>query len=127
MKRDNLPYDRLLAQERLIVAVTEALWEELERAGVRRADLADRLGVSKAYVTQALNGGQNLTLRTLADFAWALDAVVRVQLYPHALNESGYLLSESTARVRPERQYQLTEFEPPAPVESRAVRATYAA
>ena len=31
---------RLVAQERLIAQVTEALWQEMEAAGVNKADLA---------------------------------------------------------------------------------------
>ncbi len=46
------------------------------REGITKAALARRLGKSKAYVTQALSGGRNMTLRTLAEFAWACGASV---------------------------------------------------
>jgi len=70
---------RLLRQEELILEVTEALSEALEQQRVTKAALAARLGRSKAFVTQILAGGRNLTLRTLADVADALGCEVRVQ------------------------------------------------
>ncbi len=65
-------FARLLAQEELILEVTEALCGLLEKEGVSRAQLARRLGKSKGFVSQLLGGGRNLTLRTLADVLGAL-------------------------------------------------------
>jgi transcriptional regulator with XRE-family HTH domain len=65
-------YKRLLAQEELIMEVTELLCQLLEKEGVSRRDLAKRLNRSKGFVSQLLNGGRNLTLRTVADIAAAL-------------------------------------------------------
>lgn len=62
------------------MSVTELIYEEMERAGVRKIDLAEALGTSKANITQALGGGQNLTLRTLADLAWAMKRQVRIAM-----------------------------------------------
>lgn len=62
----------LLAEEEFIVAVTEAIAAEMHRQGKTKADLAMHLGKSKAYVTQLLCGSRNMTLRTLADIAFAL-------------------------------------------------------
>jgi|GEM_PF-3045789 len=47
--------------------------------GINAAELARRMGTSKAYVSQLLDGG-NFTLLTMVKVAMALDAVVRVQL-----------------------------------------------
>lgn len=63
---------RLVHQERLLLEVTELLAEEMKRRGVSRAELAKRLGKSKAFVTQVLRGRHNMTVRTLADLTWAL-------------------------------------------------------
>jgi transcriptional regulator with XRE-family HTH domain len=43
----------------------------LAEHGVTRQELADRLGKSKGYVSQLLNGERNMTLRTLADLGHA--------------------------------------------------------
>lgn len=81
-KRTEIPRERLREQERLIVKVTEAIARQMLTSGVRKSDLAERLGTSKAYITQALAGGQNLTLRTLADLAWALRCQADLELAP---------------------------------------------
>jgi len=65
-------FRRLLAQEELILEVTEVLCGLLEDEKVSRKELADRLGKTKGFVSQLLNGGRNLTLRTLADILHVL-------------------------------------------------------
>lgn len=61
---------REYAQERCIVAITEALGAAMERASINRTELAKKLGVSKSHVSQ-LFAGRNLTLRTIGDVLWA--------------------------------------------------------
>lgn len=71
---------RMYAQEGLILEVAEQVWAALERRGVNKQELAQRLGTGKSHVTQVLNGGRNMTLRTLSDIAEALNQRVHVQL-----------------------------------------------
>jgi transcriptional regulator with XRE-family HTH domain len=72
-KRQKEPdYERLLAQERLILDATEAVVGLLEEEKVSRQELARRLGKSKGFVSQLLSGERNMTLRTLADLGHAL-------------------------------------------------------
>ena len=70
---------RLLEQESALVAATEMIAKLMEERKVSRAELARRLGKSKAFVTIVLRGPRNMTLRTLADLAWALGSRVRFQ------------------------------------------------
>jgi len=69
--------------EKMLALVTqltnEVNWHMRER-GLTRADLAARMGVSPGRVSQILGGGENLTLRTLAALATALDARFDVEL-----------------------------------------------
>jgi transcriptional regulator with XRE-family HTH domain len=74
-------FRRLFAQEDLILEVTEKLCELLEQEKVSRKELADRLGKTKGFISQLLNGGRNLTLRTVADILHVLG--YRVSLIPH--------------------------------------------
>jgi transcriptional regulator with XRE-family HTH domain len=74
-------FRRLFAQEDLIMEVTETLCELLEREKVSRKELAERLGKSKGFVSQLLNGGRNLTLRTVADILHVLG--YKVSLTPY--------------------------------------------
>lgn len=62
---------REYARERCIVALTEVLAAIMKEAGLSRAQLAKRLGVSKAHISQVLNGSRNMTLATVADVLWA--------------------------------------------------------
>ena len=62
---------REYAQERAIVAVTEAVERAIEQAGISRTEIAKRLGASKGHITQVLSGTRNMTLRTLGDLLWA--------------------------------------------------------
>jgi len=74
-------FRRLLAQEELILEVTEVLCGLLEEEKLSRKELADRLGKTKGFVSQLLNGGRNLTLRTVADILHVLG--YKVSLVPH--------------------------------------------
>jgi antitoxin component HigA of HigAB toxin-antitoxin module len=73
-------HQRLFAQEGLILEATEEVWAAMERTGKSKADLARMLNTSKANITQVLNGSRNLTLRTLADIAFALGQTVKLQI-----------------------------------------------
>jgi transcriptional regulator with XRE-family HTH domain len=74
-------FAKLMAQGDLIMEVTETLCELLEKEKVTRKELADRLGKTKGFVSQLLNGGRNLTLRTVADIIHVLG--YKVSLTPY--------------------------------------------
>ena len=69
---------RLLREEELILDVTEAVSAVMQEAGISKAQLAKRMGRTKGFITQLLSGGRNLTLRTLAGLADALEARVAI-------------------------------------------------
>lgn len=73
-------FDRLVRQEELILQVTEALTQALDEAGVKKTELAKRLGKTPGFVSQVFGGGRNLTLRTIADIAGALSLRPRLEL-----------------------------------------------
>lgn len=74
--------ERLLAEEALLLAAAAELERQMQTANVTKSQLAERLGQSKAHVTQVLTGQRNMTLRTLADLAWAMEATVSVHVMP---------------------------------------------
>jgi transcriptional regulator with XRE-family HTH domain len=57
------------AEEALIVEVAEQIWAAMDAAKVSKSEIAARLGKSKAFISQMLNGSRNMTLRSLADLA----------------------------------------------------------
>ena len=71
---------RLLREEELILDVTEAVSAAMQEAGISKAQLAKRMGRTKGFITQLLSGGRNLTLRTLAGLADALEARVTITI-----------------------------------------------
>ena len=64
------------------LAIAEMLAGRMEQLNISRTELARRLGVTRARVTQILAGYSNLTVGTLAAAAAALEARVYVELVP---------------------------------------------
>src|SRR5687767_3852251 len=73
---------RLFQQERVILEATMRICEIMEEKNVSRKELADRLGKSKAHVSQLLDGEQNMTLRTLSDLFVALGVAAHIHCGP---------------------------------------------
>ncbi len=65
--------------EGLLYDLTEQVVEAMERSGVSRAQLAEKLGTNRAYITQFLRGKPNTTLRTLVRLAAALGIELQVR------------------------------------------------
>ena len=71
---------------RIVQGASEVIRALMESQGVSKAELARRVGKSRAYVTQSLGGDRNMTLSTLARFADALNADATVDLKPRDEN-----------------------------------------
>jgi transcriptional regulator with XRE-family HTH domain len=95
-RRTEATYDQMLEQERLILAATELIEELLAKHGLSRKGLADRLGKSKAHVTQLLSGDRNFTLRTLADVTYELGHRVHLEAQPLAEPPSAWYVQRRT-------------------------------
>jgi DNA-binding phage protein len=63
-----------------ITEFIEDVWRLMEEQKVSLAELARRLGTSRAYVTKLLGGNANFTLQTMAKVAMALGAQVHVHV-----------------------------------------------
>ena len=63
-----------------IVEFSEDIWRLMEEQKVSRAELARRLGTSRAYVTKLLGGNANFTLHTMTKVAMALGATIHVHV-----------------------------------------------
>lgn len=66
----------------VLLDVTEGIVKRMIEQGVRRTDLAERLGTSRAYVTKLLDGQENMTLKTLVRVANALEMKVDTKFVP---------------------------------------------
>jgi len=60
-------------EENAIISLTEDVCVAMERAGISRTELARRLGTSPVYITKALRGDVNFTIKTMVRLALALD------------------------------------------------------
>lgn len=56
---------------RLAFLATTAIERAMKRLGLKRSDVADRLGVPRSRVTKVLDGETNMTLKTFASFGLA--------------------------------------------------------
>jgi plasmid maintenance system antidote protein VapI len=63
-----------------VVEFTEDLWRLMEEQKVSRAELARRIGTSRAYITKLLGGNANFTLMTMVKLAMALGGAVHVHI-----------------------------------------------
>jgi transcriptional regulator with XRE-family HTH domain len=81
---------------RIVQGASEVIRALMEQQGVHKAELARRVGKSRAYVTQSLSGDRNMTLGTLASFANALNADAVIDLQPRPEN-SGRLVPKRPA------------------------------
>jgi transcriptional regulator with XRE-family HTH domain len=84
-------FRRLLSVEALVVEASEVIARLMAEQNVSKADLARRLHKSRAWVTQLLSGKANMTVRTLAEVAYTLDAEVKLQAQPPGWTMSGRL------------------------------------
>lgn len=68
--------------EGLKVEISEQIYLAMQRDDVSNAELARRLGKSRAYVTKILSGNVNFTLETLVAIAEALNYEVKFEMTP---------------------------------------------
>ena len=59
---------------------TEDLARLMKEQSVNRAELARRMGTSRAYITKMLGGNANFTLLTMVKLAMALDGAVHIHI-----------------------------------------------
>ncbi|WKK20836.1 helix-turn-helix domain-containing protein [Streptomyces olivoreticuli] len=76
-----------LAGARVARHATASLAGLVAERGMSRKELADRMGVSPGRVSQILSGDENLTLRSLAAVAEALEVGVEVCFFEQTSTE----------------------------------------
>ena len=108
---------RLLAHERLITEVTEALWEAMQRADVSKSELASRLGKTKGHVSQLFSGSRNMTLRTLAEISEVLDCTVSISIRPRGDQNALPLTPEQRAELEHRLDAYASDGNPGRPAE----------
>jgi transcriptional regulator with XRE-family HTH domain len=81
-------------KERATLEFGQQLAHALAANGMSRAQLARNLGKTRAYVTQVMRDGQNLTIKTMAELAGACGHELHIKLHQRVA-EGGPIYSES--------------------------------
>ena len=74
-------------RERLAVWTLDHIAALMQDQGITKADIARALGTSRAHISQLFGGEGNITLRTLADLAFACGSRVVVTTEPLCAGE----------------------------------------
>jgi len=82
MLMEDPEYRRLYAIEGLVADAAELVARLMKEENLTKADLARRLGKSRAWITQVLSGKANMTIRTFAELVYALGAGVMLSAQP---------------------------------------------
>jgi transcriptional regulator with XRE-family HTH domain len=101
-------FRKLYAIEGLVTEAGEFIARLMREQRVTKAELARRLGKSRAYITQMLSGSRNLTVRTLAEAACALGVEVKLAAVPFEAARHG---EARAAAVEP--VWKVVEFRKP--------------
>lgn len=109
---ENPEFRRLLAVESLLAGAGELIARLMAEQSVTKAELARRLGKSRAWVTQLLNGRANMTVRTLAEVVHALGAEVKLHAQPQGWKMAGELSRATSKPVA----FRIRDYPFPSPV-----------
>ncbi len=77
------------------VEIAEQIYLAMEQQGVSNAELARRLGKSRAYITKVLQGNVNFTIESLVKIARALGHKFDFQFAPEHTTERDAHLAET--------------------------------
>ena len=64
----------------LAIDIGERIVERMEQLSINRTELAAKIGVSKARISQILRGHDNLTLKSLVAVAIGLESRIEIRL-----------------------------------------------
>jgi transcriptional regulator with XRE-family HTH domain len=84
VSKHDRPRRRVEAEENAVLDVQFAILDILREEGIAKEELASRLGVTKARISQLFATGANPTLKQLARIFDALDRVTKITSVPYA-------------------------------------------
>lgn len=85
--------------DRLKVEISERIYNVMNEQGVSNAELARRLGKTRAYVTKLLRGTTNFTLASLVRIGRALSCEVELELLPKAVQTKALAASKAVRNI----------------------------
>ena len=82
---------------RVRVELLRALSQRKNEGGLPQQVLAEKLGIKRSLINRQLSGETSLTLRSLADLAWAMDMEISFELkHPAAKAGQNHPVTTST-------------------------------
>jgi len=103
--------DPAFLTEMQILKFTEAVVRNMEGNTIPRAELARRLGVSKAMVTKLLRGNPNMTMKTMVTLAHALGCELDVDIHPRGFRRPELYICENKTYTEPVSASDLSNVE----------------
>ncbi|MCX6844384.1 MAG: helix-turn-helix transcriptional regulator [candidate division WOR-3 bacterium] len=92
--------DPRFVAEMMKLAFANDLVRLLEARGLKRTELAEKLGTNRGYITRILNTEYNLSIETMAKIALALDAQVTLSMRPRQMPSSVAVVPARAAHRR---------------------------
>lgn len=98
--RDSPKRNRLFMREKLILDVTESIYEIMRRKSITKAEIARRLNVTPSAISQFLDGA-NLTLKRVADLFWAVgsEPVIACKTFYVEVDEAPIRIDTGSRRI----------------------------
>lgn len=85
------------------------LLHSMERRGISKKELAERLGTSQAYITKVFRGNVNFTLTSMTKLVQALDSKLFIQIVPKEENVKRWfkvIEGDGKKEAKPSRLWQ---------------------
>lgn len=93
-------------------AITIAALDERQNSGITQQSIANKLNVNRSVINRWLRGGANLTLRTLAEIAWALGFEIVFELRKRGVREGRNTQEAALSSGEQERPIKQNSEEP---------------
>ena len=80
--------------------ISVQIYKQMEKLGINKKDLAEKLNVSKSYITQLLKGKSNMTIETLIKVAEALGMTLQIELVEKTVNTEVDIQNDKNSALR---------------------------
>ena len=86
--------------ESIAFDISVQIYKQMEKLGINKKDLAEKLNVSKSYITQLLKGKSNMTIETLIKVAEALGMTLQIKLVEKTVNTEVDIQNDKNSALR---------------------------
>ena len=86
--------------ESIAFDIAMQIYKQMEKLGINKKDLAEKLNVSKSYITQLLKGKSNMTIETLIKVAEALGMTLQIKLVEKTVNTEVDIQNDKNSALR---------------------------